>query len=140
MSAAQQYIQRLTVASELIAAHPDLPLPCVFGYPHNGAVEVTWQLMNDDATRDDQRAAVQQIVRAIGGKWDKHPWGDRFDFGRDYHGVKLEIYTHRDQVCERVVTGTETVTIPAKAAEPERTEERELVEWRCEPVLAEAAS
>lgn len=132
-------VEKLRAAADLIAAHPDLPDPCIFGY-RNGAVDVTWQLMNNEATKGDQRAAAQQILRAIGGKWDKEPWGDRFDFAQDYRGLKLQIYTHREQVCTRRVVGTETVTIPAVEAKPERTEVVDVVEWDCEPVLTEAAS
>lgn len=139
MSSAE-YVEKLRTAVDLIAAHPDLPTPCVFAYSGSDAVEVTWQLMNDLDAKDDQRGVAQQILRAIGGKWDKNPWGNRFDFEQDYHGVRLEIFTHRDQVCERVVIGTEQVTIPAIEAVPERVEERELVEWRCEPVLAEVSA
>jgi hypothetical protein len=125
----------LREAADLLDQHPDLPRPCIFAYT-TGSVEVTWQLMNDDDAKDDQRAVAQRIVRAIGGKWDKNPWGDRFDLERKYRGLKLQIYTHREQVCERVVTGVETITIPAKPAEPEQTIEREKVEWRCQPLLA----
>lgn len=131
---------KLRAAADLIEAHPGLPVPVVFAYS-SGQVDVTWQLMNG-ATKDTQRDAAQQILRAVGGKWQKKPWDDRFDFEQDRDGLNLQIYTHRDQVCERRVVGTEAVTIPASEAipaQPERTEEREIVEWDCSPVLAEAA-
>lgn len=133
-----QQVDRLRVATDLIAAHPNLPTPCVFAYS-SGHVEVTWQLMNGDV-RNDQKSAAQQIIRAIGGEWRKNPWDDRFDFEQDYNGVALQIFTNRDQVCTRRVIGTETVTVPAVEARPERTEVREIVEWDCTPVLAEAAA
>lgn len=129
----------MRVAIDLIAAHPELPTPSVFAYS-TGSVDVTWQLMHNDDTKDDQRGTAQRIIRAIGGHWSKNPWGDRFDFERQYDGVKLEIYAHRDQVCERRVVGTETVTIPAVEAQAERTETREVIEWDCNPVLTEAVS
>lgn len=131
------FAQKLRAAADLIEAHPELPIPCVFGYQSNHAVEVTWQLMNTEGVKDDQRSAAIQIVQAIGGKWDKEPWGDRFDMVTRRDGLKIEVFTQRDQVCERVVTGTETVTIPAVEAQAERVEEREVVEWRCEPLLAD---
>jgi hypothetical protein len=130
----------LQIATDLIRAHSDLlPRPCVFAYS-SGKVKVTWQLMHSDDTRDDQKAAAQQIIRAVGGEWRKKPWDDRFDFEREFCGIKVEIYASREQVCTRRVVGTETVTVPAVEAQPERTEVRELVEWDCTPVLAEAAS
>jgi hypothetical protein len=98
--------------------------------------------MNDEDAKDNQRDAAQRILRAIGGKWAKNPWDDRFDFKQPNYrpGVNLAVYTHRDQVCERRVVGTEEVTVPAVEAQPERTETREVVEWDCSPVLSEAAS
>ncbi|MGW4525131.1 hypothetical protein [Amycolatopsis sp. NPDC004378] len=53
--------------------------------------------------------------------------------------VGIHVYAARDQVCERIVTGTETVTrrVPDPAAPlVEVTEEVETVEWRCRPLLA----
>lgn len=61
--------------------------------------------------------------------------------------VKVDICQQRDQVCERIVTGTETVTkkVPdpvalAAVPEVEVTETVETVEWRCRPIMAPAAS
>lgn len=61
----------------------------------------------------------------------------------DFGGVRVSVQADRDEVCERVVTGTESVTktVPdpeALAAVPtvEVTEEVETVEWVCRPLLA----
>lgn len=132
--------EALRQAADLIEAHPELPTPVVTTYS-SGTVNVAWQLMNDAATETDQKAAARLIIRAIGGKWDKREYGgDTFYFDQTFGLLELSIYATREQVCERIVTGTETVTIAAKPAEPERVEEREIVEWRCEPILAEAVS
>lgn len=65
----------------------------------------------------------------------------------DFAGVKAHVLAYREEVCERVVTGVETVTktVPdpeALAAVPqvEITEDVELVEWRCRPLLASEVS
>lgn len=62
-------------------------------------------------------------------------------------GVKVAVLAYRNEVCERVVTGVETVTkrVPdpdALAAVPqvEITEDVEQVEWRCRPLLASEVS
>lgn len=59
--------------------------------------------------------------------------------------LTLELTEVRAQVCERVVTGVETVTeeIPdpeylAAAPKITRTREVETVEWKCVPLLAQA--
>jgi hypothetical protein len=126
----------LRVVADLIDAHPDLPLPCVWGYGSTGNVEVQWQLTHGEH-KDEQRAMARVILRAIGGEWKKDASTELFSFDQRRDGLNLNVIAARDQICERVVTGTETVTIPAVEAQPERTEEREVVEWRCEPVMAE---
>lgn len=126
---------QLRAAADLIDAHPDLPLPLVWGY--RSGVQVQWQLMNDDEVKDSQRVAAAAIRRALGGTWSKDGSTDTFDMRCSLEGLALQILADREHVCERIVTGVETVTIPAVEARPERTEEREVVEWRCEPVLGD---
>ena len=128
----------LRQAADLIDANPDLPVPVVTSYS-SGTVNVGWQLMNSDA-KDAQKSAVRKIVKTIGGKWDKREGGDVLYLSRKIDGLELTIFVDREQVCERIVTGTKTVTIPAKPAERARVVEVDEVEWRCEPVLAEAVS
>ena len=136
--------EALRQAADILAAHPGLPSPYLTASSYGDDsfyVHLTWQLMNQyDRSLAAQKAAVQQIVRAIGGKWDKVELGDTFHFRQTIGAVELDAYADREAVCERIVTGTETVTIAARPAEPERVEEREIVEWRCEPILAEAVA
>lgn len=94
---------------------------------------------------DDPRAALAAAARA-GLKHGAHVAKDmgtyagvRLQFGE----VGVHIYAHRDQVCERIVTGTTEVTkeVPdpeALAAVPKVTvtETVEQVEWKCTPLLA----
>lgn len=94
-------------------------------------------------------AAAAALARAgmhAGAKVTKHQ-SDKYAgvdiaFGR----VSLHVYADREEICERVVTGTETVTKKIKdpealAAVPEIevTEEVEKVEWRCRPLLEDRA-
>ncbi len=131
--------EMLRIAADLIESMPSIPAPCVWAYS-SGTVAVQWQLMHNADTKDGQRLAAQQIIRAVGGKWDKKPSGDSFNFEREYRGLGLEILADREQVCDRRVVGTEDVTIPAVEARPERVEVREIVEWDCSPVLAEVSA
>lgn len=95
------------------------------------------------------RAAVARFARAAmaagirvgkhqGDKWAgiDIPFGER---------VALHVFVEREEICERVVTGTEEVTkeVPdpvALAAVPKVTvtETVEQVEWICRPLLAES--
>ncbi|WKN47114.1 hypothetical protein [Nocardioides sp. Arc9.136] len=103
-----------------------------------------WLIFGDQ----NQKETAAQVVRSLGGHWDKgrrHGGGDLFDFTKEYGGgVRAEVVVDRDEVCERVVVRTETVTIPATdlqviEPQPERTETREVVEWRCAPLLTDTA-
>ena len=125
----------LNEAATLLADLPgDLPAPFVTAGSW-GYAEVEWQLMIDTNDPAEQKRLAAEVIRTIGGKWDKDP-GETFRFRRTLGGLRLHVSVEREAVCERVVTGTETFTIPAVKAQPERTEEREIVEWRCEPLLA----
>ncbi len=60
--------------------------------------------------------------------------------------IGLHVFAAREDVCERVVTGVETVTktVPdpallAAVPQVEVTEQVETVEWVCRPLLAETA-
>jgi hypothetical protein len=134
----------LRAAADLIAQHPDLPPPYITTSSHMGehTADLAWYLMiGGGRTLADQKADAARIVSTIDGKWEKLPdtYSD-FVFRQQRGPLKLDVQVTREAVCERIVTGVESVTIPAKAAVPARTEEREIVEWRCEPLLAEATS
>ena len=134
----------LRAAADLIEAHPDLPPPYITTSSHRDqhTADLSWFLMiNDGRTLAQQKTAAALIVSTIDGHWEKIPdtYQD-FVFRQQRDGLKLDVQVTREAVCERIVTGTETVTIPEKPAEPARTVKRETVEWRCEPLLAEATS
>jgi hypothetical protein len=96
---------------------------------------------------DDEVAALAAFARAcvrsgaaIRKEGDTQWFRVVASFGED---VRVDAFGHREEVCERVVTGTETVTktVPdpeALATVPtvEVTEEVETVEWVCRPLLA----
>jgi hypothetical protein len=46
-------------------------------------------------------------------------------------GFSVEGLAYREQVCERIVVGQETVEVPAVEAKAARIEVREIVEWKC---------
>lgn len=61
----------------------------------------------------------------------------------DFGGVTAKVLAYREEVCERVVTGVETVTkqVPdPNAPLVEVTEQVEQVEWVCRPLLAAEAT
>jgi hypothetical protein len=95
--------------------------------------------------RGDKKAEMADMVRTglrSGAKVEKGIYGQWFAAVMDFGGgVDLHITARRDEVCERVVTGTTTVTklVPDPAVEVpevEITEEVELVEWVCRPLMS----
>lgn len=135
--------ETLRAVADLIESHPDLPLPYVCVYDHTPyQADLNWYLQINQRSEGEahQRAQALAIVRGIGGKWRKDVIGDSFRFEQEIDGLNLDVQVTREAVCERVVVGEETVVIPAVEARPERIEKRDVVQWRCEPLLAEAAS
>lgn len=120
-------------AADLIEAHPAIDYPIVV---RSG--DLHWSLYSFSCP-NGVPAMVAAIRRAVGGKWTKREqqgYGDaEMVFERDGYTITVK----RDAVCTRRVVGTETVTLPAVTAQPERTEEREIVEWDCEPILERAS-
>lgn len=125
----------LREAANLLEQHPQLPQPYITTLS-NGRVELNWYL-HGHGSLDEQKRAAAEIVRTLRGDWNKT--ADNvlgFAFTRNLDRVRLFISVDRPAVCERVVVGTEKVTIPAVEAQPERTITQDKVEWRCQPLLA----
>lgn len=87
------------------------------------------------------RTKEELACRTAGaGERTKH-FAHDFAFLRKNFGPKFHIdwNVRREQVCEKVVVGTETVELPAVEAQPARTVTRDKTEWRCtEPMLSAA--
>ena len=130
--------QALRDAADLLDEHPDLPQPYVTS-SSAGTAHLAWYLTVKGYDLAEQKQLAAHIIRTIGGKWDKHP-GDDFNFRCSRGLLTMTVQVQREAVCRRRVTGTETVTIPAKPAEPECTVEQEIVEWDCEPILEQVSA
>jgi hypothetical protein len=96
--------------------------------------------------QDNPRAQMADWARrglAAGAKIEKE-FGDKYTaVNLNFGPIELHVYAEREQVCERIVTGTREVEIEepdpeAVAALPKikRTEVVEDVEWRCHSILA----
>lgn len=139
-AAARTQAQTLRAIADLLVGYADLGEPYITVSTARTEATVTWGLTYG-VDPQDQKTSAARIIKAFGGKWDKDfdwPEGqDRADFVQRRDGIVLRIVVERTAVCERVVTGVETITVPAVEAMAERTEDREIVEWRCEPLLSE---
>ena len=128
----------LRAAADLLEAHPELVQPYVTTNS-NGTVNLNWYLTVGARDLASQKLEAARIVTALDGEWEKGGSEKDFNFRQGRGGLSLLVQVDRPAVCERIVTGTEAVTIPAKEAVPEQVIERELVEWRCQPLLLEVS-
>lgn len=124
----------------LLEQNPDLPIPFELTDSH-----LNIHLMSAANPREQMAA----IARMLPGPLEKDVWGHGenhyFDLKAKIGGtIDLHVGAYRDQVCERVVTGTREVTktVPDPAVvvpQVEVTETVEDVEWVCTPLLAGSA-
>lgn len=134
------YTAGLRALADLLDTHPEVPLPY-----DGSAVPLTIHHLYARDPERTVREEFQATLRALPGRKDKAPDGTYFDVEFELHGLKLTVTAFRDDVCERVVTGTREVTreVPdpdALAAVPTTTitETVEDVTWECRPLLAPA--
>lgn len=77
-------------------------------------------------------------VHALGGHREKTADDHFFNVERRFGPIIVEVYTGRDDVCERVQIGTQIVEreeIVSPAVTKTVTVEEPVYEWRCAPVL-----
>jgi len=143
----QAFIDGLHQIASFLAEHPEVPLPALGSYAAGSflpTLSIFTQAQSGDEKRD-QRAMLADIARAM-GKAEKSTRHE-FAIWRQFAGVALVAYAQRDEVCERVVTGTREVT--EEVRDPEAlaavplvsvTKVIEDVEWVCTPLLKPAAT
>lgn len=138
----REYVDGLHALADFLAAHPDL-----IGQYTTGVTVYRWvgALGDDDDDDDDVPAVMARLAREI-GRAAKNVAGDYFNLNREFGPHTLQITASREQVCERVVTGTETVEVTgpdpdvvAKLPQVTRVEVRDVVEYLCPDSILKAA-
>lgn len=134
-----EYIHGLRMLADLLEQHPDL------GLPFEGNTAEMMVFIN---RTDGQRERLARWASVLPGTKTKSGAGTGdtlFALHAKLRGFSLKVIADRDEVCEKVVTGVETVTKKVKdpqalAAVPEVevTEEVETYEWRCTSIFAGA--
>lgn len=129
-----EYIAGLRVLADLLDANPDLRIP------YDGQAQAPLMVM----PHGDERAALAQWARALPGRKEKQTRDGYFDLIGSLRGLYIKVICHRDEVCEKVVTGTREVT--EEVADPELlaavpkvtvTKTVEDVSWVCRPILGD---
>lgn len=136
-TAAQQLAADLRALADMVEANPEIGQMTRFQFAFD-------RMLVSVNGREEVVALARAGIRTAGVRVAKHQ-GERWA-GVDLHfggRLSLHVYTDREDVCERIVTGTREVVeeIPdpeALAAVPKVTVTKtvEEVEWRCMPLLA----
>lgn len=87
----------------------------------------------------EDHAEIARAALASGAQVDKDVSETLYNLILRFGRVHAYVLAHRDDVCERVQVGTETVTEPdpdALEAVPMVEVERPVYEWQCSPLLA----
>lgn len=127
-----QFISDLNALRNFVVDHPDVPTPVLpdelnsflYGAASGDGLAAAARAMKD-------RAPVGSVRKNFGSAFAS--------VERDFGSLTLAVNAYREEVCEQVVVGTETVEVPdpeALAAVPTVTEEREITEWVCAPLLS----
>lgn len=125
------YTAGLRALADLLDTHPELTLP-TDGRPFVPLTVGLW----GDADAPQQMAAW---ARALPGTVTKSGDDAYYYLAGQLHGLHVQVTAGREQVCQRIVTGTTIVQRPDPDA-PLVEVEVDTVEWECTPLLAEATS
>lgn len=122
------FIKALRDAADVYELHEEIPVP-------NGIDLASWLHGQESVV------TLADCARIPGARWDKAVSSWNYELSltlaeEGYDKVKISLNAPRETVCTKRVVGTETVTVPAVEAKPEHTEERDIVEWDCVPLLA----
>jgi hypothetical protein len=131
------YTAGLRQLADILDAHPDVPLP------YEGRVSPISFAFHGYEVEDHAGELASAARILIPGIREKKADDAYFRVAGSLHGLRIECWAMREQVCERIVTGTREVTreVPdpeALAAVPTKvvTETVEDVRWECRPLLA----
>lgn len=138
-----EYVKGLRELADVLESSPEVPLPF-----DGNCTAMTFSFLGGE----DPRSEMAAVARAMPCRLDKHV--TEHDSGTSYfhlrgslHGLRVELVSFRDAVCERVVTGTREVTewvkdpqLLKKVPEVEVTKVVEDIEWVCSPLLAQSSA
>ena len=115
--------------SALVASHPDIPAPDTLV---NRSYH--WEFYGENALADLRkvRAAMRcNGVQAV-GPWEKKVTDYSYRNSAEFKGARIILSCAREAACERVVTGTKTVTKKVAVVTYEDKEvTEEIVTWNC---------
>jgi hypothetical protein len=128
-----EFARGAALAAAWANEHPDLG-EGVYMYPRIDLI-TNRVFVNVQCTSRDALTRVARVLKSEAGKLDKDYTDVAFYVCcKTPEGLDVRAWAVRDEVCEQVVVGTETVEVPDPAA-PLVTIERDVVRWECTPLL-----
>lgn len=116
----ESLVAGLRACADWMEANPALPLP----------YDPKLQIMSVDT-----KAEVAALARQM-GRCEKTANESMFKVVKWFGPFRVEGVVYREQICERIVVGTQTVVVPEVKAQPARVEVREVVEWKCGSLMS----
>lgn len=145
MSAEQRaaFTAGLRAIAAFLDEHPEVPLPYLGGGAEGSTLPAMSIYLTDyDIAREQMAAIARAMGNAVKAPKTYHDGTEAFQVWRAFEGIAQFAQAPRDQVCTRVVTGTEdreVEEVVTPAVKRKVTKPVEIVEWRCEPLLATPA-
>lgn len=139
-----EFTAGLRALADWFDQHPEMDLPYEATPRHpSGGVHFSIGIHGTSGPDDDLPGRFAEAVKSLGGARTKVVDRGFMRVTRKFGpGVNVEVWAERDKVCEAVVVGTETVIEDeiVKPAETRRVEkQRDVIEWRCTPLLSPEA-
>lgn len=137
MSSREEIISGYRKLADILEANPDLPLPD-YGNP-----TIAFYPEYDHESSDggwNVKALARSFSKSIPGNIKKHYDNHSMQLQGTINGIKTYAYFGRDQVCEKVKTGTQVVIVDEVPEGVDLVKVKKIVdvfEWKCtEPLLA----
>ena len=136
-----KFVASLRRAADFFEQRPEL------GLPHEGIrKEVEFHFYafftSTSVPSINSKEGLAFFAKAVGGKLDKIDESNYFKLKSQQDGFSLSAVATRNNVCEKVITGTKHVPAVILEARPETiipAHEEPIYEWRCPSLLAPTA-
>lgn len=129
-----EYIRGMRALMDVLEANPEIPLP------YHGTMTAVAVYFNG---LPDAKQLLAAAAKAIPCSWEKKTSEsgeyDWLELHGNLHGLRLVLEAFRDDVCERIVLGTEdreVEEVVQPAVIRKITKPVEVVEWRCAPLMS----
>jgi hypothetical protein len=115
----QEYVDGLYDLADFLATHPDF----IESY---GGLYIGHRVTDPET--------LKEMVKSARGRWTKQYDDYDFNMSRQFGPHEINLYIPRDEVCEKIQTGTRTIMVP----DPDRPlieKEIPTYEWKCNPSI-----